>query len=138
MKRLVAIALIAPFAAIAQAPNMRPGLWEITMTNEMPGMPAAAQKPFVSRSCVKPEQAKDPQQVLPRDARSKGETTDYKTVGNTATWKMSCTGEQAAKGTGKITWRGDSYEGLNVIEMGQGGQTMTMSQKYVGRRVGDC
>jgi hypothetical protein len=58
---------------------------------------------------------------------------DYKTSGNTATWKMVCTSPPMTS-TGEMTFTDDSYAGTMKADTPQGQMTMKMA----GKRVGEC
>ena len=46
--------------------------------------------------------------------------------------------EQAMNVAGEMTFAADRYDGRMQMTMGEGGQSMAMSQTYAGRRVGNC
>ena len=126
-------------ATLAAAPNMKEGLWEITVKMEIPGMPAGA-PPQVMQQCVTQKDFENPQTMAPANnpQSSRCETTDYRVQGNTATWKMACKGENAMTGTGSMTFSGASYTGTNKMSMKHGDQTMNMTMNYAGRHLGPC
>jgi len=132
---LVAIALGLSVSTLAQGPR-RDGRWEVKMEMEMPGMPMKM-PPMASIQCITKEQAEDPQRTVPqagRGAPNNCKVSDYKVVGNKATWSMKCEGPEGMSGTGEITYGENTYEG--VMKMDHQGQAMTM--KYSGKRLGDC
>lgn len=115
--------------------EMRPGRWEATMTMEMSGMPMAM-PPMTVANCVKAEDiGKAP--PIPNDSHCK--MSDYKTDGNGATWKMTCTGEMSMNGTGSMTFAGDTYSGVMTMNMTRpGGPPVNVKQTLKGKRLGDC
>jgi hypothetical protein len=127
--------LVAAGDAAAQNP-MRPGRWEVTMQMEMPGMPM--QMPATKTTqCVTPEQLKEPNSAVPPSGPNNPnncKVSDYKTAGNSVSWKMACTGQPAMSGSGEMKFDGDTYTG--VMKMTTEGREMTM--KYSGKRLGDC
>lgn len=136
---LLAATLLSAHAQGA-APNMKEGLWEITMKMEMPGMPAGM-KPQVMRQCVTKKDLDDPRKTTPAAGDPKDnrcQMTDYKMQGNTATWSMACKGEEAMTGSGSITYSGTSYSGVNKMTMKRGGKVQTMTMQYSGKHLGDC
>lgn len=142
MRLVIAPLLAALFASLSHAatPNMKEGLWEITMKMEMPGMPAGM-KPQVVQQCVTKKDMDDPRKtapggVDPKDSRC--QVSDYKMQGNIATWTMACKGENAMTGSGSITYSGTSYTGTNKITMSRGGKSQTMTMQYNARHLGDC
>ncbi len=108
------------------APNMEDGLWEITMTVDMPGMP---QRSFTNTSCLTKEKA------VPQTAESSCTLKDVKTEGNTVTWMMVC---KEATSKGKVTYARNTMEGTFETTMKSGGQTMTMKNIMKGKRIGPC
>lgn len=123
--------------AHAAAPNMKEGLWEVTVTMDMPGMPAGA-PPQTMQQCRTQKDFENPQTMAPDPQGSRCETTDYRLQGNTATWKMACKGENAMSGTGSMTFSGTSYTGTNKMSMKHGDQTMNMTVSYAGKHLGPC
>jgi hypothetical protein len=141
--RTVIFAAIATFAilivnAVAQG-SIRPGRWEVTMQMQMAGSPMQMPEMKTTR-CVTPEDAKDPVRSMPTGPEGRGgqksdcKVADYKTSGNTATWKMVCTSPQAMTMTGEMTFNDDSYTGTMRSDTAQGQMTM----KVAGKRLGDC
>ena len=135
MRKIVLAGLLAGFSlfhpSMAPAADaMKPGLWEITTTMEMPGMPFQ-QPPQVVRHCYTAQEVKE--EPVPKDKNCK--VTDLKSSGNKVNWKVECKGEMAGKGEGQITYQGDSaYEGWTKMQT----QGMNMTMKYKAKRLGDC
>ena len=65
-------------------------------------------------------------------------SSDYKSEGNKVTWSMRCEGENPMTGTGEFVYSGDTYTGTMKMTSGRGGQPMTMTMTYSGKRLGDC
>ena len=143
MRSLPTYALFVAFASAAHAavaPNMKPGLWEVTVKMEMPGMPQAMPAQTTQR-CITAKDIEDPRKVGPgADPRtaSQCEVSNYRTQGNTASWEMACKGPEQMKGSGSMTYEGDRYSGVNRMTMNRGGQVMTMTMSYAGRYLGEC
>ena len=130
----VTIALCGMIAAAVSAQGpMREGRWEVTMQMQMPNMPM--QMPAMKNSqCITKEQLQDPSKGLPSaspDRNNSCTVSDYKADGNKVTWKMAC---PDMTGTGEITFKGDTYDGLMKLTSSQGEMSMKMSAK----RLGDC
>ena len=132
---VIAVTSSLAVATPAGAVDMQEGLWEITTRMEMPGMPAGMGGQTIQQ-CVTRQDVDDPRRTMPRNDRCT--IADVRTSGNTATWSMRCTGDGDMTGTGSITYRGASYDGLMNLQMTQGGQTMSMAQRIAGRRLGPC
>lgn len=128
--------LLAPLAATAAPPNMQAGMWEITTTTEMPGMPMKM-PPQTMRQCYKAENMKDAKETVPVDKTCKMD--DFKQNGNTVNWKVNCkTDGVAMVGTGEITYAGQSYSGKMTVKGNAGGMAISMVSQYSAKRVGDC
>ena len=104
-------------------------LWESTSQMAIPGMPmqmpAQTAKVCSAKTWTKPPPGGDKSCV----------SSDYKMVGNKATWKMQCSGQMPMQGTGEITFDGSaSYTG--AIQATSQGTNMTI--KLSGKKVGTC
>lgn len=129
---LLAAAFAAAPALAQQGPQIRPGLWEMTMT----GLP---QKQTV---CFTPEMVKDmkslSQQRTPdSDCKASGEAVS----GNTRTFNVSCTRPNKYDAKISLTVNGpDNFTMTQNYTMERGGkgqsQSGTMSVAY--RRLGEC
>lgn len=135
MRSISAIALVLSLAAaatlVAQTNPMRPGNWRTTVQMSMPGMPAGM-PPQTTTRCVTPQQVQQNAWLSGPDRNCT--VSDTKFEGNKVSWKMACTGQMAATGTGELTFMGDDYTGAIKMAMAQGEMTMNMK----GTRVGDC
>jgi len=127
-------------AALAE-PNIREGLWEITIKTEIAGMPADAIPPVTQIHCLT-DKNKIPQ-LLQQDQDC--QITDTKTQGNEASWKMRCRNQiNLITGSGKITYKGDRFDGIVHIRMQQAeaepqeAGPMKLTQRIQGRYRGKC
>ncbi|HUO44688.1 MAG TPA: DUF3617 family protein [Burkholderiales bacterium] len=138
LSAILATALIAcPVAA--SAAGMQPGLWEITTSMEMSGV--GMQLPATTiKHCYKPSDVADAKNIVPGDPQDKQcRVSDVSESGNTVSWKMSCSGRQKMNGNGTITYGSNSYSGVTQMSVVDGsGMAMNMTQKYNGKRLGDC
>lgn len=119
--------------APASAPmkvNMQEGQWEITVTTEIPGMPAGMAKPHVITNCLT---QKEPIAKVKQESDCKMQ--DLKTVGNTVSWTTVCP-NATSKGT--ITYAGTSYDGLMESTTKMEGKEMTMKMTMKGKYLGPC
>jgi hypothetical protein len=129
-------------SALAQGPR-RDGKWEIKMTVNMPGMPAAM-PPMTMTQCITPADAADPQKTAPPQAPGRGGAapkcamSNYKVEGNKVTYTMKCEPPQAATMTGEFIYGDGTYEGTMKMDMDRGGQPMSVMMTYSGKRLGDC
>jgi len=129
--RLAAAASLAFLLVLSPARAADPPgvLWETTSQMAMAGMPmqmpAQTAKACTAKTWTKPPPGGDKSCVA----------SDYKMVGNKATWKMQCSGQTPMQGTGEMTFEGsDSYTG--AIQATSQGMNMTI--KLSGKKVGTC
>jgi hypothetical protein len=128
---LVFVTFIFLVSCSAQkGPNMKEGLWEITVRMEAPGMPVQM-PPQTFTQCMNPKEA------VPQPGESAQECKIVKQdiKGDTVSWVVECkTNEGTAVSDGKITYNGGTFEG--IIQMTQG--NMKATQRLSGRWVGKC
>lgn len=104
-------------------------LWQTTSQMVMEGMPFSP-PPTSLKICTAKEWTKPPP-----GGDASCVNTDFKRVGNKATWAMQCSGDMPMTGTGEMTFDGpDSYTG--VIKATAEGMTMTI--KLSGKKIGTC
>lgn len=120
------VLLLVPSSRAADPPGV---LWETTSEMAMASMPmqmpAQTMKVCAAKKWTKPPPGGDKSCVA----------SDYKMVGNKATWTMQCSGQMPMQGMGEITFEGsDSYTGA-IQATAQG---MNMTIKLSGKKVGTC
>lgn len=130
MKRILCSVSLVALSAVPAAAGPNGDQWEVTSQMTMEGMPAGMGMPAQTRQvCSAHEWTKPPVANDHGDCK----TTDFKNVGNKATWKVTCSGGMS--GEAEITRNGaDAYAGWMKMTMPQGTMTMNLS----GKRVGDC
>ena len=111
-------------------PNMKDGLWEITIEIEMPGMPM--KMPAMTHTqCITSENAVPDSSQPGQECKIIENHVD----GDTVTWRMECnTPEGKAEAAGEITYTDDTFKGTIKMNM----QGMEMLQKLSGKRIGEC
>jgi hypothetical protein len=125
-------------ASAADRPNIQPGNWEITMSMEMPGMPA---RPATTSShCIKPDHVRDSHsfaESMQERNRGKCKVADLKLESDKLSYSFTC--ESGATGTSELVFAGTSYEGTNKMTVpGRGNGPMTITQHIKAKRLGDC
>lgn len=135
---VLATALLLAIHAHGATPNMKEGLWEITMKMEMAGMPAGMPAQ-VMQHCVTKKDLSDPNRTPgsaadPRNNQCK--MTDHKMEGNKASWKVTC--EDGTTGSGTATYSNTSYTSTSTITSNRGGKAQTVKMEHSGRYLGDC
>lgn len=161
MKRFNQVALIvsctvATSAAIAQTPNfkgkMKAGEYEYTMSMEMaamPGMPAGMQgfkMPATTfKQCVTQKDIDDGNQAAMGQKPPGGKDTpkdcavkDFKTAGETISYKMVCTGENKMEADVVMTFTGTGFKGVTKMKGERGGQPMNMTSNMEAKYLGAC
>ncbi|HKO87322.1 MAG TPA: DUF3617 family protein [Burkholderiales bacterium] len=116
--------------AWADAPPIRPGLWEFAMV----GM---AHKQNV---CIKPEMAKDIQQLAQKsDPGGDCKTFDQSKKGNVQSFKVSCTKPQKYEATVTTNlMSADNFSLQHDYNMERDGRAQKGSMKINYKRLGDC
>ena len=112
-------------------PNMKAGLWEITVKTEMPGM---EMPPMKHTQCLT---KKDFVPQGPQQPGQECKITDVKVDGDTVTWTLKCTTQGGKmKGTGKTTYSGNSFKGIMVMIIPP--TNMKITTHMNGKRIGNC
>jgi hypothetical protein len=129
-------ALIILWASAAAAgPNMQEGKWEITSKVEMKGMP-------MEMPAVKTSVCLNSKDVVPQKPEKNQDCKmiSNKIEGSTVTWVMQCRDKNGdtIDSTGRITYKGASFDGAVEMDMSGKHGKQHMSQKMSGRRIGDC
>ena len=129
--RVTSIALLTlslSWTVLAQGPSpMREGNWEVSM--KMGGMETGMKQ----TQCITAAQLK--QSGVPTGPGSDCKLIDYKLVGTTATYKLTCTQPTPMNITGDISYAGtDAYTGTITIDSGG----MNVAFQVDAKRVGDC
>lgn len=119
---------------VTAAPNMEDGLWEVTSRPEMEGMPISM-PPSTHTTCLTrdkpvPEGPRPDQQCRVSSSRVEGDTVS---------WTMQCrSGQGDADGTGRLTYRGTTFDGMSTTTITSGSERMTMNVRMTGKRIGPC
>jgi hypothetical protein len=124
--------------------KIKAGMYEYKMDMDMgaiPGMPPGMGKQtHTIQHCVTPEDIKrgevdkNDRNRMPKDCDVK----DLKMSGNTASYKMVCTGEHPLTSDNRLSFQGDGFTSDVDMTMSQGGRPMKMKQHMVARYLGPC
>ena len=117
--------------------DMKPGLWEIAIEMNTPGMPAGSMQNEPFTTCLTEES------LVPISEASVGECEilDVRTEGSTVAWRMKCASEIGGEmeGSGWITYRHTELSGVMEMEMKiPGHEGMKIKQSYKGKYLGEC
>lgn len=116
--------------------NMKPGMWETSITMSMPGMPMAM-PPITTAACLT---EKD---LVPKFEQPGQEckVTKQKVSGNTVEWAMRCQSKDGnvLEHSGKVTYSGNAFTGTMQMTMpGQASGPGQMTYQAKGKRLGPC
>lgn len=132
------IGFVAFFALVSlgwagDGPNIKEGLWEITVKVHNPGIELHF-PPFTNTQCITKAD------VVPKSAQPGMDACtikDHKVSGNTVTWTMECNADKSGynSGTGKVTYAGDTMKGELVIK---GDNDAPITSEMTGKYLGPC
>ena len=126
---IIGISVICSHITFAE-PNMKEGQWEITAKTEMRGMPMAM-PPVKFTQCLT-QQGNVPQN---KELYENCQLLSSNVEGNTVTWVVQCNDEgKSIKSTGKITYKGNSFDGVVKTTI----EDLEMTQIMTGKYIGDC
>ena len=142
-------------AAMAQTPDfkgkMKAGEYEYTVAMEMdavPGMPAGKQgfkmPPSTFKKCVTQKDIDEGAQAAVgrppgKDGGNKDcKVQDFKMAGETASYKMICTGETKMEADVVMTFSGNGFKGVTKMKGERGGQPMNMTSNMEAKYLGAC
>jgi hypothetical protein len=132
---LAALAFLARAAGVLAAPDIREGLWEVTVDAEVGGQPISA-TPMVVRQCVGNQSVQD---LMAQMGGAGGcNISDFQQSGSHARWNLACSGAMDVSGTGETEIAGDQFSGRMDLVIKMGGESMPMVQKFRAHRVGEC
>jgi hypothetical protein len=128
---LVVCAVGAAAPAAAQAPQIRPGLWEFTISTT---------KGVSQKICFTPAAVKDMRSVAAKgDPSSDCKTSNEKASGTTRTFHVSCTKPAKYEADVGMTVHGPDHFSMTQDYVAEhGGKSRAGKMSFVYRRVGDC
>lgn len=147
---VVLVAAFAATAALAQGPSdafkgkMKAGMYayKIDMDmGQMPGMPPGMGRQSMNiQHCVTEKDMARGELGKGRGERgpSNCEMKDFRMSGNTATYRMVCTGEHPMTADNTVTFQSDGFKMAMKMAMNQGGHPMNMTQNMEARYLGPC
>jgi hypothetical protein len=138
IRLLLVAALLAAAPAFAQAPQVRPGMWEYKMRMQMGGDADSKGQPMQMehKACLTREQIARSEHVVPRQDGDKSDCRMIKqsVSGNTVTFTMECSKPEPMRTEGRTSFKGDSFES----DMTFSGRAQKFRQQISARRLGDC
>jgi hypothetical protein len=137
VKKIFLLALLFPASLVhAEGIPIDSGLWEITMTMEMPMLP----EPRV----VTNTQCMNYDEISPETMGAENQDSDCQFEiepidGDTMKWTPICpTGDGTSRGEWEATSFGDTVTGEGLISADVQGQTMNITMSWKGKRIGEC
>ena len=135
LRRPVAVALALVAAPIAaQAPEIRPGLWEFTIAG------AQAGKGVTQRLCFTPQKVKDMKNVAAKgDPPADCKTSNEKVAGKTRSFDLACTKPSPYRARVTITVDGpDNFTMAQDYALERNGKKQEGTMSFTYRRIGEC
>lgn len=139
-KMLFAISAISAVStAVAAAPDFKEGEWGVNNRMEVVGMPFPIPPINTKKTmCLTKNNFVPDNSQQGQDCK----INDQKVNGNTVTWAMHCQAKEGkVEGKGKITYKGERYEGSMDAELiSNANPDMPIRYKYTmnGERLGAC
>lgn len=132
---LLALLSLLPKVAESGGPNLKEGLWEITVSMEMKGVPMQMPTQKFTQ-CI----TKDRTVPHKEDPGQKCTIVKSEVKGDTVTWAVECkTQEGTVVSDGTVTYKGDTFDGVTRVSMPSGSHgNMTMTQRMRGKWIGQC
>lgn len=142
MSKVQALVITGFFSlsSIAQAEEIRPGLWKISLESTVAVSPGWKPQPFELTQCLAESDAKNPAGLL-LGMGSPGATgcefTDSQYSGNTMKFKVSCAGTLGIQGHGEMTYTATTLEGVLDVDLGESDK-IDMQNKIRANYLGEC
>jgi hypothetical protein len=131
---LLSSALAFSSQAIA-GPDIREGMWEVSVQAEVGGQPLTA-TPMVVRQCISKQSVQD--LMAQMGGAGACQISDFQQTGNHAHWNIACSGAMEVSGTGETDIAGDQFTGRMNLVVTMSGQSLPMVQNFQAKRVGEC
>lgn len=129
-----------PFAALADTPNVEPGLWEYTATTAIEGGPISLPpNENVYRQCLTQEDLQEPDFLM--SDMDECQISDLQVGRDGMSYNMVCTETESGSSVAmqaEASFLGDRMTGTMNGEMETPMGVMTMVVSQEGRRISDC
>ena len=130
----------ASAASSAARPNVKPGLWEITVEGERANN--RQRQSSVSRSCFSAAEVAKSTALLPslREPAMDCVNSDPNAAGPEVTWQIACTGKAATmKGSGRLHLSVEGYVGrADLLVAKAGSKPVPAPRSFRGRWIEPC
>lgn len=133
---VLAVAICLAPVVYADGIPVTPGLWETTMTMEMPMLP----QPRVTTTNQCWDQTELNMDEIATEGMDPNCTWDMQQVdGQTMKWSFECPVEGGtSRGDWEATSLGKTATGKGVMTVSFSGQTMKMNMSWEAKHIGDC
>ena len=116
-------------------PDIREGMWEVSVLAEVGGQPLTA-APMVVRQCITSQSVQD--LMAQMGGAGSCQISDFQQTGNRARWNIACSGTMDVTGTGETESASDQFTGRMNLVITMSGQSLPMVQNFQAKRVGEC
>jgi opacity protein-like surface antigen len=140
IKLLAALSVMALFSP-AQAEDIKPGLWKISMVSGVAATPDWKPQPFELTQCLTESDAQNPAQLLLGMGSAGATGCDFprkQQSGNTLSFDVVCAGTLGIRGQGQVTYTATSLDGFLNVSFGGGAEKTDMQNKMSASYVGAC
>lgn len=141
VRNTFAAAVAVLLATGAQAQDISPGLWQLTIETRVGAVPGFVPAPYTLNQCFTAGDARDPSRVLAgigNPGASDCTYTDKAYRGNTFHFSMQCAGSFAISTTGEVSFTATTLDGTINAIADVGGQKVEFSNRISGKRIGGC
>ena len=138
ISKSLSAALLLAVTVPACADGIQHGLWKVTSTPTINGVPGA---PQVKLRCVTADEAADVDKTFSPEVRSQNacERVEHEVSGTRLKWKLQCSGQPAMEVTGAFEFdTPQHYSALVTTNVAIGGQSMSSRVTIEGERTGEC
>lgn len=112
--------------------DIQPGNWEITATTEVQGIREPTT--MVQTRCLTEAEARDPSRIFGASPGARCQFSERNDTGSVYTFRITCEGQGAIRGTGRVRYSGASLDG----ELELKSDTLSAASRITGRRLGAC
>jgi hypothetical protein len=136
---LAAISLAALFS-IAQAEDIKPGLWKIAMNSSVQATPDWKPEVFELTQCLTESDAKNPARLLLGMGSTGATGCDFSNKqysGNRLSFDVNCAGTLGIRGHGELTYTSTTLDGVLNVNLGEA-EKIDMQNQIHASYLGDC
>lgn len=137
----ISILLCAAWLPAANAADIPPGLWAITLETRTSAAPDFQPAPVTVNQCFTAADARDPSKILgglSNPGASNCQYTEKNYSGNTFRFAMQCAGSYILQTRGEISFDAQNISGNITAKGNIGGTPTDFQNKISAKRVGNC